>query len=235
MTTTIASFFTFNGIPKPGLSPTIRIWELSPTGDNTLIIGSTEGTGNPGTGIGTDGIMLEVFDKTVGIPGSGTLPIGGSRDGFYYFNFTTAMGYDQSKSYVIKVDGGSSQPVSERYQVSQLESKIDLVAAIYDEPATNHTAIGSFGAIINQTQANTQNLLLSMVDVSSLLSLLLKYETNRTKIDAINHTLTIFDDDCTTPLRTFKLLDSYGFPSVQDVCERQPQSTGTTDNRPTCV
>lgn len=231
--TTIASFFTYNNVPKTGLSPTIRIWEVNNTGNNTLIIGTIEGTGDPGTGVGTDGIMVEIYDKSIGLPGDGGFSIGGSRDGFYSFTFTQLMGYDANKTYLVRVDGGSLQPINERYHVSNVSSNID-VGTILDEPIINHNIAGSVGATLNQTHADAQQLMLGMVDVTSLLTLLLKYDTNRTKIDTYNYTLTVYDDDCVTPLRTFKLLDSYGMPSVADVCERKPQAIGTSDNRPTC-
>lgn len=35
-------------------------------------------------------------------------------------------------------------------------------------------------------------------------------------------TLTIYDDDCTTPLQTFYLKDSNGNLSITEVCERVP-------------
>ncbi len=231
---TITSYITHNGVPATGLSPTIRIWEIGPI-HNTLIIGEPEGTGDPGTGVGTDGTMMEVFDKTVGIPGSGDLPIDGSRDGFYSFTFTDAMGYSASKSYVVRVDGGSSLPIYERYQTANIVSTSGIVDSILNEPVIDHTQIGSVGAILNQTHANTQQTVLNMVDVLDMIQLVLKYDTNRTKIDPANFTLTIYDNDCVTPLRTFKLLDSLGHPSVTDVCERSPQSTNTTDGLPTCT
>lgn len=233
--TTIASFFTLNNIPKIGLNPTIRIWEVDPSGNNTLIIGATEGTGDPGTGIGTDGIMIEMFDKSPALMGDGGLPIGGSRDGFYTFTFTSVMGYNPNKTYLIRTDGGNTLPNGERYHTSAIDSQVDVVNAILDEPAVAHTLGGSIGSLLNQTHANTQNLMLSVVDLTSLLNLLLKYETNRTRIDSVNQTLTVYDDDCTTPLRTFKLLDSFGVPSIHDVCERRPQSIGTSDGHSTCA
>lgn len=238
MSLQITSFFTNNSIPAIGLTPTIRIWQVEENYDNTLIIGSPEGTHDPGTGIGTDGIMIEIFDKSVGIPGGGGLPIGGSRDGFYTFTFIEAMGYQSNKSYVIRCDGGNSLNTWERYQVNSIDpsNNVDAIANnVWDVPATDHLQVGTTGEKLSQTNANTQLLALSMVDVEQLLSLLLKYETNRTKIDPTNKTMTIYDDDCTTPLRTFNLLDSNGDPSISEICERIPTSSGTTDGLGTCI
>lgn len=235
MSIIITSFFTNNGNPAIGLSPTIRIWELN-TG-NTLIIGYPEGTHDSGNGIGTDGTMLEIYDNTIGIPGSGPLPASGSRDGFYKFEFTEAMGYDAFKTYLVRSDGGSSLNINERYQISQIDPSQNLQAitdAILDAPATNHLQVGSIGEKINFTHSNTEQLALSVLDVQQLIHLLMKYETNRTRIDPINHTLTVYDDDCTTELRTFKLLDSSGQPSISQVCERLPQASGTSDGQTVC-
>jgi len=59
-------------------------------------------------------------------------------------------------------------------------------------------------------------------------------DTNRTKIDDVAKTLTVYDDDCTTVLRVFQLLDQNGNPSTDSVCERKPTSTGPGDNKPVC-
>lgn len=232
---TLTSFFTKYGVPFTGLSPTVRIWEVSSTGDHTLIIGSTEGTGDPGSGIGTDGIMSEMFDKTAGVVGSGGLPIGGSQDGFYSFEFTDTMGYSKKKMYLVRIDGGINVPIPERYQTAKITPNSDMVNDILNEPIIDHLASGSVGEALNQTKANSEQLMLSIIDVEDLIRLVLKYDTNRTRIDTANYTMTVYDNDCSTPLRTFKLLDSNGIPSVEDVCERVPQATDTSDGLPTCL
>lgn len=243
MSALITSFFTRAGVPAadihtvtPGF-PTIRIWEVSGA-DQTLIIGTPEGTGDPGGGIGTDGIMTVMHDKTAGAPGSGGPPPAGSIDGFYKFEFTAAMGFSELLNYVIRVDGGTSIPAGERYQTQQFgpDDSIDTkVDAVYDETATDHLSLGSFGLLFNQTKANTDQLLLDVADVEALVDLVRKYNTNRTKVDTTAKTLIVFDDDCTTPLRTFSLRDASNIPSTDDVCERNPTATGTSDGEATCL
>ena len=49
-----------------------------------------------------------------------------------------------------------------------------------------------------------------------------KIETNRWRIDTGANTLTFFDDDGTTPLFVFDLLDAAAAPSTGDVFERDP-------------
>lgn len=212
---TITSHFSKNGIPSINLTPTIRIWEVN---THTLLIGAPDGTK-----LNIDGIMTEMVSSPAG-----------TQDGFYKFEFTTILGFDDSKQYLIKVDGGASENNYQRYQVSQIDPIIDVVDAMFNEPIIQHTQVGSFGEKINQLSANTEQLTLNLIDVMALLDLVLKYDTNRTKIDIVNHTLTVYDDDCSTPLRTFKLYDANGIPSVADVIERRPIAIGTTDGQPVC-
>lgn len=239
----ITSYFTTNGEPTIGLTPTVRIWEITPSGQN-LVIGATQGTGDPGPigggvgggTIGTDGQMLEVYDDTTTDDSGATL--GGSRDGFYKYVFSTDNDYDPKKCYAFRVDGGVSQLAQERYQVGELsvmDNADALVDLVYDEPAIDHISSGTFGEMINQISATTNTLLMDVADVMSLVELAVKYQANRTKIDHATMTMTIYDVDCVTPLRTFQLLDDAGNPSIDSMCERVPIATGTTDGQPVCT
>ncbi len=221
----ISSWFVDDGVPVTGLTPTVRIWEVNGS-DQTLIIGYPEGTGDPGTGVGTDGVMREVYDKTPQVPGGGPPPAGGSRDGFYVFEFTDTMGYDPTKNYLVRVDGGPSLPENIRYQVS------NITPSEWDAQVTDHLLPGSFGELVAQTKANTDQIFLKLNDVFDLVDLVRKYNTNRTLIDVKNRKLIIYDDDCTTILRVFDLFDSTGTPSVVEVCERRPSAS--SDGQPTC-
>ena len=80
-----------------------------------------------------------------------------------------------------------------------------------------------------------KDLVLDVADIELLVTLLCKYETNRTKIDGAAKTMIIYDDDCVTPLRTFSLRDATGTPSTTDICERVPTAAGTSDGKPTCA
>jgi glycyl-tRNA synthetase alpha subunit len=129
------------------------------------------------------------------------------------------------------VDGGAT--AVQRYQsgVSNPSDCLDtLVDAVWDEPANDHLVAGSFGEKLNQNNAAAQTLIMAMSDVQNLVRLLLKYETNRTRIDHVAKTLTVYDDDGTTILRVFNLLDGNGVGSVDEVCERTP--TSATDGLP---
>ena len=121
-------------------------------------------------------------------------------DGFYKYEFTTQ---DPLKHYNFRADTGSSQPAGERYHVGASSlSPEEISDVVWDEDLTLHTETDSG---------------------SELLKLLVKFEENRTRIDPTAKTLTIFDDDGTTPLHVFDLKDASGSASVTEVCERDPQ------------
>lgn len=204
----ITSFFTSGGTPATGLTPTLRIWEVTGTFHN-LVIGTPNGSSSA-----VDGVMTELIDAP-------------SMDGFYKFEFTIGLGFDPTKTYLIRTNGGVTIPIGERFQVTS--NDINLL----DDAATSHLIAGSIGEKISQTKADTTSLVLDMISVLALLDLLHDYESGRTKIDIVAKTLTVFEPDCVTPLRVFSLLDSTATPSTTSVCERKP-IVGGTDPAPTC-
>lgn len=232
----ITSFFTRGGVPAIDIDnlnphsdgknyPRVRIWEINGSAYN-LVVGDTIGSGQ-----NTDGVMAPVLDT-------------GVEDGFYSFVFTDVVGYSETKRYLVRSDGGPSLPSNERFQVVMVDPLVAAVSidydqisdAVWDAQVTNHLDPGSTGATLAQVKADTtaivQNLYLNAGSVMDLVNLLLKYETNRTKIDPVTKTLIVYDDNCTTPLRTFALFDHNGQPSVEEVCERRPVSA--TDGQPVC-
>jgi len=213
----IASFFTRDGDPATDIAtvtpgyPKIRIWELDPT--DVLLIGSPSGSI-----MNTDGIMLPLEE-------------GATQDGFYYFDFTDILGYDETKSYVARCDGGSSLPTHERYQAISIsaeavtltpEATQSIVGGVWNANTADYPTTGTTGKALSTVVDATDQLVLAMVDVLDLLEALKKYESNRARIDTVAKTLTVYDDDCTTVLRTFQLLDANGVPSVESIAERKP-------------
>lgn len=191
----INSFFTDAGAPKTGLTPIIRVWEVS-GGAHSLVVNNAS--------------MVEV------------------GDGFYKYDFTT---YDATKNYVVRSDGGGSLADVDRYEYGATEElKIDdatttnIINGVWDEDASTHLSAGSTGEMLSQIKADTSTIAVSVVAINSLVNTLLKYETNRTKIDTTAKTLTIYDDDCVTPLTVFNLKDSSGNASVAEVCDRVPST-----------
>jgi hypothetical protein len=219
----INSLFANAGVPATDIAltdpgyPTARIWEVAGA-VQTLIVGAPGGTGQS-----TDGVMSEITD--------GGSPAG--KDGFYTFLFTDLIGYDPTKKYLVRTDGGPSIGVTDRYQSTEINPfEETIIDGVWDEDRTEHLGINSTGLALNQIKADTTQLFLDVAAVDSLVGLLLKYDTNRTKIDETAKTLTIYDDDCTTVLRVFELLDQFGIPSTDSVCERKPISA--TDGKVVC-
>ena len=199
----INSFFTSGGTPATGLSPTIRIWEVNSLGED-LVIGAPNGSI-----FAVDGAMAAVTDAP-------------SDDGFYKYVFTEASGYDPRRRYIFRIDGGVGLAAGERYQCGETneghitnETITDIVDGVWDEDTATHLLAGSFGELIQLIKADTAAIFLCC-------ELVRKLQTNRTRIDTTANTLTIFDDDKTTPLHVFNLKDGAGFPSSDPVCERDP-------------
>lgn len=145
-----------------------------------------------------------------------------SGDGFYQYDFTT---HDPKQGYLVMVDGGWSLYDS-RFQTSEISPCIispdAIAAAVWDAQATNHVIAGSFGRIISDLRTIASNLMISMVDLTDICEMALKYQANRTLIDKRACTLTVFEADDITPLKVFQLKDAYGSPSVTDIVERKP-------------
>lgn len=207
----ISSFFTFNAVPAVGLSPlpTLLIWSVTGTTE-TLVVPSA--------------VMNEV------------------GSGFYQYLFSL---YDPTQEYVFRIDGGSTFATDnpERYQAGSIEvatitnsTVTNIASGVWEEATSSHITSGTFGALEQQTSANTQaianNLFLNADSVLDLVQLILAYDTNRTKIDPVAKTLTVYETNCVTPLRVFQLLDTTGTPSITEVAERKPISAN--DGQPVC-
>lgn len=217
----INSLFTNAGIPATGITggyPSVRIWEVNGA-VQTLIVGTPSGSGQ-----NTDGIMTEI---TTSSPST--------SDGFYTFLFTDLIGYDATKKYLIRSDGGPTLPNTDRYQSASIDPiEETIINGVWDENlAPDHQLAGSAGLTLSQIKADTTQLFLDVAAVQNIVNLILKYDTNRTKIDDINKTLTVYDDDCSTVLRVFNLLDQNGNPSTDSVCERKP--VVANDGKPVCT
>ena len=186
----ITVFFSTSGVPTPGLTPIINIYQLNPTTPtiNTLVV--------------SNGATTEI------------------GNGWYRYDFST---YDLTQNYVYTFDGGVSLTDCERFKIGGNESYVeDITDGVWDEPSINHLASGSTGFLLTQIKSDTTSITVSQITITSLLNTLLKYERNRTKVDVANATLTVYDDDCTTPLTVFNLRDHLGNPSVSEVCDRAP-------------
>lgn len=141
--------------------------------------------------------------------------------GWYRYDFTL---YNPTKSYIYTFDGGNTLTDCERFKIGGNESYVeDISSEVWNEPSTDHLTAGSTGFLLTQIKSDTTSIMISQVALTSLVNTVLKYERNRTKIDTNAATLTVYDDDCTTPLTVFNLRDHLGNPSISEICERSPQ------------
>jgi len=90
-------------------------------------------------------------------------------------------------------------------------NKAVIADQVWDEDLADHTVTGSAGATVTDIDLNLEHLA--------------KFSTNRSYIDGTAKTLTIYDDDGTTPLAVFDLLDSTATPSVTQIFERLPKGS----------
>lgn len=105
-----------------------------------------------------------------------------------------------------------------------------IADAVWDAATNQHTDAGSFGKLAIDSKTATDDvktvvdgIAVSEASLTSLLQTLLKYSKNRTRIDKIAKTLTIYDDDTLTPIKVFDLKDASGNPSITEIIERLPQ------------
>ncbi len=101
---------------------------------------------------------------------------------------------------------------------------------IWNRMAISHTAGGTFGEMINLIKATSDlnfvgiNEANDKLDIATdLVETLLKYGTNRTRIDQTAKTMTVYEDDGTTPLKIFDLKNFVGTASITEVAERVPR------------
>lgn len=200
----ITSYFSSAGAPAPGISPVVRIWMVTET-TTTLYVG-----------------------YSTGLYANVDLPMTEVGDGFYKFDFDASLGYNENDSFLVRVDGGGTLSDSDRYQSVNITPTDSLGPEaisdqVWEEATLDHVNMGTMGEYMNQIKADTNSILISETTIYSLITTLLKYSTNRTKIDVNAAQMIIYDDDGTTPLTVFDLKDFAGLPSVMEVCERLPQ------------
>lgn len=123
---------------------------------------------------------------------------------------------------VWSADLSSYPPGSAGDQIENLPTAADNADAVWDEAANAHVGAGSMGLLMSQINANTGATALSVVTIGAQVTLMLKYDKNRTKIDTVAKTLTVYDDNGVTPIQVFNLRDSNGLPSVVESYERVP-------------
>jgi len=131
-------------------------------------------------------------------------------DGFYKYVFAA---YDPLNDYLFRTDGGEELPASERYQ--RASNRNDATETWAAQTSDNNDP-DSFGEAVNDININV-NAALAVLDV------LLKYQSNRTRVDRDANTLTIYEDDGVSILQVFDLLNDLGVPDSECIYERLPQ------------
>lgn len=165
-------------------------------------------------------LLLDANNPTIFSLVASAQPMVELTQGWYRYDLSS---YNPVNNYVFTIDGGVSLSINERYQIGANESFVDDVSSqVWEEMTNDHLATGSTGLMLNQIKADTMNIIVSQTTIAALVSTLLKYEQNRTKIDPLQKTLTIYDDDGTTPIKVFALKDSQGNLSILEVAERSP-------------
>lgn len=192
---------------------------------NKVLTAHFSSSGHPASGLSPTITIFQVgaTSSITIVTDAATTEIG---SGWYSYAFS---GFDPRQDYVFTFDGGATLSAHDRYKVGGNEGYVeDIASQVWEESAISHTATDSTGLMLNQIKADTASVVINEAMMVSLLNNLLKYERNRTKIDMDAAQLVIYDDDCTTPLMRFNLLDFHGMPSVTEVCERIPVTCGTT-------
>ena len=95
-------------------------------------------------------------------------------------------------------------------------SVAETAQAVWNANLSVYTSPGTAGNIVNEIELTSSEIL-------NIAGIVLKYQANRTKIDKVAKTLTVYDDNGTTPIKVFDLKDSTGTPSITEITERTPQ------------
>lgn len=148
----------------------------------------------PKTGLSPT-ISIWKIDGTLVVNAAAMTEIAG---GFYKYNFAA---YNETLEYVIRADGGITQPVNERY----LSTANDLGVV-----TANETLI----------LADTSTLISDVAAAKAVIDILHKIEKNKWTISS--NRLHIYDNDGTTILYQFELQDHAGVPTMGDVFRRIP-------------
>jgi len=77
-------------------------------------------------------------------------------------------------------------------------------------------------ASVDAIQADIDAIEVTLSNMSTVIDTMYKYGKNRTKIDKVAKTMTIYDDDNVTPIKVFDLRDDAGVASVESIYERIP-------------
>jgi hypothetical protein len=75
---------------------------------------------------------------------------------------------------------------------------------------------------VDNVQTDIDAIEVTLANIGTVVDELIKYQKNRTVVDPVAFTLTIYDDDGVSPLHVFDLKDQNGIASVESIFERIP-------------
>lgn len=107
-------------------------------------------------------------------------------------------------------------PVSSRASQSSVDSIISEIDSIVLNTADIRTDL-------NAVQLSVAEITVDVTTLLAVAEIARKMSTNRSRIDASSRTLTIYEDDGSTPLRVYSLRDRNGNTSTSEVFEKIPQ------------
>jgi hypothetical protein len=90
-----------------------------------------------------------------------------------------------------------------------------------------NTNIDNIEIKVDNLQVDMDAIKIDISNMGAFVDDLIKYQRNKSVIDPILHTLTIYDDDGITPLTVFDLKDENGVASCTSVFQRIPQILGS--------
>lgn len=166
--------------------------------------------------IGADSTIVDDVAMT---PGNGI------NDGLYKYDFTEGNGFDNTKSYKCTFDGGISITLNtERYLDGTIEPNHDN--ELLTGQSTIESKIDTIDTEVGIIDGKIDTINTDVDDVLTATTYLRKFESNRTQVDVTTGELIVYDDDCSTILWKFRLLDENGQPDVQSIAERLPITGG---------
>lgn len=100
----------------------------------------------------------------------------------------------------------------------------------YVAATASQTSVDAIDVLVNNIDTTTSNIetkvIAIQVDITNIMSVvddIIKYHKNRSFINKTAFTLTIYEDDGTTPFKVFDLKDDSGVATITSIFERLPQ------------
>lgn len=171
-----------------------------------------------------------ILDCFSGVPGSSTpeLDFNNSTHSVAIRNYNGGIKFtNKTQPQPVSIDFNSGQIILDG-TVTAGEIVIRGIYSITDNSGgtttiVQNTNLDDIEIKIDNIQTDIDAITIDLGNVSLVIDDLIKYQRNKSIIDPLNSTLTIYEDDGTTPLTVFDLQDSNGVASVTSIFRRIPQ------------